>query len=68
VVIDALGGIVVHAEQGYMRDRLAVLELVGRQRITACGSGALDSKQIVIFGGQGALTPARFLDGLGKCH
>ena len=68
MVIDALGGIVVHAEQRYMRDQLAVLELMGRQRIAACGPGAFDSKQIVISGRQGALTPARFFDGLGQCH
>jgi hypothetical protein len=68
VVVDALGGIVVHAEQGYVRDRLAVLELLRRQRIAASRASALDSKQIVICGGQGTLTPARLLDGLGNCH
>jgi hypothetical protein len=68
MIVDALGGIVVHAEQGYVRDRLAVLDLLRRQRIAARRAGALDSEQIVIRGGQGALTPGRLLDRLGNCH
>jgi hypothetical protein len=68
VVVDALGGIVVHAEQGYVRDRLAVLDLLRWQRVAARWAGALDSEQIVICGGQSALTPGRFFDGLGNRH
>jgi hypothetical protein len=68
VVVDALGGIVVHAEQGYMRNRLAVLDLLRRQRVAARRAGALDSEQVVICAGQSALTPGGFLDGLGNRH
>ena len=68
MIVDALGDIVVHAEQGDAGHPLAILVLSCRPWVAARGARAFDAEQVVIFGGQLALAPARFLDGLGDRH
>jgi hypothetical protein len=65
VVVDALGRVVISPEGRRGADGLPVHVLLGRHRHAARWSGALDAEQIVVLGRQLALSPSRFVNGLG---
>ena len=57
VVVDALGRVVIDAEGRRGANRLPVHVLLGGHRHAARRAGALDTEQVVLLGGQLALSP-----------
>ena len=68
VIVDTLSGAVIDPERGRGCHRLAIGVLMRWQRIAAGRAAALDPEQVVVLGGQAALTPRRLIDGLGNRH